>query len=160
MDPTVERFSDLWINRGTEPGETTERSLDVTAGAAKTIIQVQMPESGIEVVQPHQADHTTAEPYALRVARRTIDGLRGFCELVSLALAVLCRVRRRGLLALVLRPGIPALGNGATKPDKKSKAGRRDALNKSRTKPVSNAPHEVPNRLRAAWRLIRCKSVI
>ncbi len=113
-----------------------------------------MAEGGIEVIEPHQADDTAAQPNAFRIASGTVDSLRGLSEFIGLALAVLGHIRRRRLLALVLSPRISALGNGASKPDKKGKARRRDALKKSRTKPVRNATHEVPNRLRAAWRLI------
>jgi hypothetical protein len=130
----------------------------MAAGATEPVIEVEMPESSIEVIKPHQAHDTAAEPDAFRVACGTVDGLGGFGELVGLALAVLGDIRsRRRLGRLVLGARISALREGASKPDKKGEARRRGALKECRTKPVKNATHEVPNRLRAAWRLIRCK---
>lgn len=81
-----------------------------------------MTESGIEVIQPHQAYDTAAQPNALRIACGTVDGLRGFRELIGLALAILGDIRSRRLLRLVLSPRISALGDGASEPDKKGKA--------------------------------------
>ena len=39
---------------------TTEGGLDVAAGAAEPVVQVEVPERGIEVVPPHQADDAPA----------------------------------------------------------------------------------------------------
>ncbi len=158
VDTAIQRVGHLRIDRRTESGQATERRLDMPAGATEPVIKIEMAKRGIEVIKPHQADDTAAEPDALRITGGTIDGLRGFCELVGLALAVFSGIRsRRRLRRLVLGPRISALGEGASNPDEKGKAGRSDALNKCRTISVKNATHEVPNRLRAAWRPVRCK---
>jgi len=40
------------------------------ARAAKTVIKIEMPERGIEIVSPQQADHAAAKPNAFGVASR------------------------------------------------------------------------------------------
>ncbi len=92
------------------------------AGAAEPIIEIEMPERSIEIIKPHEAHNTAAEPDTFRVARGTVDGLRGLSEFVCLALAVLGNICGGGLLRLVLSALIPALGNGASKPNKKGQA--------------------------------------
>ena len=94
----------------------------MTARAAEAVIKIEVPESGIEVIKPHQADNTATEPNAFRVTGGAIDSLRGFRELVGLALAVLGDIRSRGLLRrLVLSPRISALSERASKTDEKGK---------------------------------------
>ena len=89
------------------------------ARATKPVVQIEVPEGGIQVVAPHQHHDAAAEPDAFRVARRTINRLRRLNELVGLSLAVLgCGVRRaltgRGRLAgLVLGPKIATLSDSA-----------------------------------------------
>ena len=84
-------------------GQAAERRLDVTAGTAEPVVKIEMPKSGVEIVEPHQADHAAAEPDAFRVSGRAIDGLRGLDEFVGLALIVLGGIGR-GLVAAGL-PG-------------------------------------------------------
>jgi hypothetical protein len=93
----------------------------VATGAAKPVVKIEVAESGIEVIKPHQAYDAAAKPNAFRVACGAVDGLCGFSELIGLALAVLGGICRRGLFALVLSARIPALGDGASKPDQKGK---------------------------------------
>ena len=52
----------------------------MAAGAAKAVIEIEMTEGGVEVVDPHQANHTSAEPDAFGIARRAADDLGGFGE--------------------------------------------------------------------------------
>ena len=101
MDPVIEAARHLVVDLGTEPGQAAETRLDVAAGAAKAVVEIEVAEGGIEVVQPHQADHAPAEPDAFRVAGGTVDGLLGFDEFGGLALVVL-----DGVGGLVLR-GLP-----------------------------------------------------
>ena len=63
--------------------------LDMAAGAAEPVVEVEVAEGGIEVVPPHQADHAAAEPDAFGVAGRAVDGLLGLGEFVGFALVVL-----------------------------------------------------------------------
>jgi len=122
MNASVQRFGHLRIDRRAKSGQTAECSLDVAAGAAEPVIEIEMTESGIEVVKPHQAYDTAAKPDAFRVTSRTVDGLSGFGELIGLALAVLGDVRGCRLLRLVLSSRISALGNRASNPNEKGKA--------------------------------------
>jgi hypothetical protein len=146
MDAPIEGFSHFRIDQPTESGEATEGSLHMPAGATEPVVKVEVSEGRVEVIKPHQADHSAAEPDAFRVSCRSVDRLRSFHEFVGFALAVLVGIRGRRLLRrLVLRAGIAALGDGAADPDQKDKARRGGALKECRTKSVKNATHEVPN---------------
>ena len=84
----------------------------MAAGAAEAVVEIEVTERGIEVVQPHQAHYTAAEPDAFRVASRAVNRLRGLDEFVGLALVVfggVGRVGRRRLAGLI-GGGCPALG--------------------------------------------------
>lgn len=94
MDAAIERFRHFRIDRCAETGQTAERCLDVATGAAKPVVEIEMTESSIEVIKPHQANDTAAEPNAFRIASGAIDGLCGFRKLIGLALTVLGGIRR------------------------------------------------------------------
>ena len=55
----------------------------MAARAAEAVIEVEMAEGGIEVVQPHQADHAAAEPDAFRIAGRSAHSMLGFGKFVD-----------------------------------------------------------------------------
>ncbi len=61
----------------------------MTARTTEPVIEIQMSEGGVEIVPPHQHHDAAAEPNAFWIAGRTVDGLRGFRELIGLALVVL-----------------------------------------------------------------------
>lgn len=88
MNPAVQAFGDLVVDGAAEADETTESRLHVAAGAAEPVVEIEMTESGIQIIAPHQSNHTPAEPDAFWIACGAIDGLRGFDKLGSLALAV------------------------------------------------------------------------
>src|SRR5947209_6289665 len=46
----VQGLGDLGIDLGAEAGQTAERGLDVAAGAAETVVQIEVAEGGIEVI--------------------------------------------------------------------------------------------------------------
>ncbi len=121
MNPAVEGLGHLGIDLGAKPGQAAEGGLDVTAGTAEAVVEVEVPECGVDIVKPHQAHHPAAEPDAFRVASRAVDGLGSFGEFVGLALIVLGHVGRgragRRLAGLVLALGIAALGGGASDTD-------------------------------------------
>ena len=43
--------------------------LDMACRASEPVVQIEMPESGIEIVAPKQADHAPPQPEALRISR-------------------------------------------------------------------------------------------
>ena len=47
--------------------QATERRLDMAGRTAETVVKIEMPEGGVEIVAPHQPDHPPAEPDAFRV---------------------------------------------------------------------------------------------
>jgi hypothetical protein len=106
----------------------------MSARTAEPVIQVEVPESGIQVIAPHQADHPTSEPDAFGVSGRAVNGLSGFHELGCLALAVACRGGRSfrciGLLLLfrlILGAQISTLGDRGTNADQEGGARHRYA---------------------------------
>lgn len=63
--------------------KAAERRLDMAGRAAKTVVQIEMAESGLEIVAPEQAHHPTAEPHAFGIAGRTGDLVLDFGVLVD-----------------------------------------------------------------------------
>ena len=125
MDTAGERFRDLGVDLPAETGQAAEGGLDMPAGATEAVVKVEMAERGIEVVSPHQADHTPAEPDAFGVSARSIDGLRGLDEFVGLALIVLVGVGGIGggrLGGLILGGRGAALGERSARTDQEGQA--------------------------------------
>ena len=127
MNPGVEAARNLVVDLRTEPGQAAERCLDVAAGAAEAVIEVEVAEGGIEVVHPHQADHAAAEPDAFGIAGRAVDDLGGFRKLGGLALIILRGVGSSIALALlVLGMVVAALGKRTSTPQNKNERGDRE----------------------------------
>lgn len=123
MDVAVERIRNLGIDLAAEPGQAAERGLDVSAGAAKAVVKVEMTKGGIEIVEPHQPHHAAAEPDAFRISGRSVDRLRGLGEFIRLVLIVflgaICGILLR--LALLVRGmGIAALGRRVSNTNQES----------------------------------------
>jgi hypothetical protein len=51
----LSRVSAPWVDLAAEAGQAAERRLDMAAGAAEPVVEVEMAEGGVEVVAPHQA---------------------------------------------------------------------------------------------------------
>ena len=159
MNSIVEAARYLVVDLGPEPGQAAEAGLDMAAGAAKAVIEVEVPERRIEVVQPHQANHAAAQPDAFGVAARAVDGLLGFDEFGCLAFVVLdgfSRLVVGGILALlVLGRRIAALGKGAAGPDQdgqgkgqgKGQRGRGKVTQDHTSKLNYPATHTFPDKL-------------
>ena len=143
-------FGHLGIDCGAEPHDAAERGLDVTAGATEPFVKIKMAECGIEVVAPHQADHAPAEPDAFRVSCGAVDRLRGFHELIGLALAILGCIGRSLLGGCVLGPEITALSDGGPDSEKQSKSRNGNPLKNGNSKPGTNPTHEIPDEWRAS----------
>src|SRR5581483_2866704 len=91
--------------------ETTERRLDMAGRTAEPVIDVEMAESGVEIVAPQQADNAPAEPDAFGGGRRAAQHLLGFREFVDLLL-VLAFARRRTFTGLGIGALCQAWGGG------------------------------------------------
>ena len=114
----------LSIDLSAEAGQAAEGRLDMAAGAAEPVVEVEVPERGVEVVAPHQADDAAAEPDAFGVAARAVDGLGRLDEFVGLALVVLVDVGGIGgrrLAGLILGIGGAALGKRAADPIRRAR---------------------------------------
>jgi len=127
-------------------GQATECRLDVTSGTAKTVIEIEMPKGGVEIVVPHQPDHAATEPHAFRVSGRPVDGLRRFDEFVGLALAVLGRIGRCGRICgrfarLILGA---ALGERAANTDQKCEPGDGEVAQNRKLKLKHPSTHKFP----------------
>jgi hypothetical protein len=133
MNASTQGFRLLGVD-GPKAHEAPECRLNVAAGAAEAIIEVEMTERGVEIVAPHQHHDAAAEPDAFRVTGRTVDRLRRLDELIRLALIVASRIGWSGLagrgLGLVLGAEVAALGEGASEPDQHGNAGRGKAPQK------------------------------
>ncbi|MEA2899013.1 MAG: hypothetical protein QOJ84_4628 [Bradyrhizobium sp.] len=140
---------------GAKAHEAPERRLNVAAGAAKPVIQIEVAERGVEIVAPHQNHHAAAEPDAFRVSGRAIDGLRRLDEFIGLALAVFGRISRssrtcRGWLArLILGAKVAALGEGASETDQQRESGCGNATQDRILKLEHPLTHKVPDLLPA-----------
>jgi hypothetical protein len=127
MNTSAQAFRCFGVD-GAKAHETPERRLNVAAGAAKPVVQIEMAEGGVEIVAPHQDHHAAAEPDAFRVSGRAIEGLRRLDEFIGLALAVFSRISRsrtcRSRLAgLILSAKVAALGEGACETDQQRESG-------------------------------------
>ena len=54
VDAAIEGFGHFWIHLSAKAGQAAEGRLDMTAGAAEPVIEIEMTERGVEVVSPHQ----------------------------------------------------------------------------------------------------------
>jgi len=142
----VKGLSDLGVDRGAEPHDTAESRLDVPAGAAEALIEVEVTERRVEVVAPHQPDHPPSKPDTFRVSGRTVNRLGRLDELVGLALAFLgCVGRGRLFGGRVLGPEVTALSDCSPDPDKQSKGRNGDSLKNRNSKPGTYPKHEIPD---------------
>ena len=102
------------------------------ARAAEPIVEIEVAESGIEVVTIHQLNHTAAKPDAFRISRRTVEDLRGFGKLVHLALIVLGHVVlvRATRLARLVLGFVAALGKARSDRQQEREPGNREMANR------------------------------
>src|SRR4051812_5379359 len=66
MNASTQAFRGFGID-GAKAHETPERRLNVSSRTAKTVVQIEMAERGIEIVAPHQYNNAAAEPDAFRI---------------------------------------------------------------------------------------------
>ena len=125
MDAAVEGLGHLGVDLAAKAGQAAERRLDMAAGAAEPVVEVEVPERGVEIVAPHQADHAAAEPDAFGVSGRAVDGLGRLDEFVGLALVVLATsagLAAGGLPGLILGRGCRS-GRTRRRSDQEGQAG-------------------------------------
>jgi hypothetical protein len=143
MDAVVQALWHLVVDLRAEPSQAAKGGLDVSARAAKSVIQIEMPEGGVEIVAPHQANDAAAEPDAFRVSGGAVDDLRRFNEFIGLALAVLGSVGRvaRSRLARILGSWGPALGQRVANTDQEQESGNGEMAQNRILNPKHTATH-------------------
>jgi len=104
MNPAVQRFLLLRIDVSL-PDQAAESGLDVRAGAAEAVVEVEVPEGRIQVVPPKQAYHAAAKPDAFGVASRPAQGTGSLGDLIDFLLAFLGGIRLGGVGGRFLRLG-------------------------------------------------------
>ena len=156
MNSAAQRLRHLGIDLRAETGQAAKRRLDVTTGTAEPVVKIEMAKCGVEIVIPHQADHTAAEPDAFRISGRAIDGLRRLDEFVGSALIILGGIGSGcgGRLArLILGAGIAALANGTSDADQECEPGDGEVAQNRVMKIKHPSTHKFPDLLLAHGQL-------
>ena len=83
MDPAIQAVGGLRIDVVGVQDQAAESRLDMAARAAEPVVEIEVAESGIEVVAPQQADHPPAKPDAFGVAGRSVEDALGLGEFVD-----------------------------------------------------------------------------
>jgi len=156
MDVVSEAVRHLVVDLGDETGQAAEGRLDMPARAAKTVVEIDVAEGGVEVVDKDQLHDASPKPDAFGISGGTVDGLRRFDKLVGLVLVFLGGIGRivgRGL-ALILGA---ALGKGAPDAEDHDKSGDGE-MAQYRYPSLKHPTHEFPDctvlRPRASERLV------
>ena len=128
MDAAVQGFRHLGVDLPAKAGQAAEGRLDVAAGAAEAVVEIEVAEGGVEVVRhirrttrrPSQTHSGLPAGPLMACAASTNSSVLRWLSLVASG-----RLRRVGgrFAGLVLGAGIAALGNGASEPDQQGKAG-------------------------------------
>jgi hypothetical protein len=157
--PIIKAPLHLVVDLSTKSGQAAEGSLDVSARAAKTVVKIEVTKSRIEVVAPHQADHSPAKPDTFRITGRTVDRLRCFGEFVRPALVIPRGIggTRGGLSGLILVGRCPALGEGAPNTDHECQPGDGEVMQNRNLKLPHALTHEFPDLLPAVRPLMPLK---
>jgi hypothetical protein len=137
----------LVVDLGAKAGQATESRLHMAAGAAETIVKVEVAEGGIKVVTPHQADNTPPEPDAFGVAGRAIDDLCRFGKFIGLALVILGRIGCgcRVLPGLVGVRGRPTLGERAACAKHQGQSGNDEVAQNRKPTLKQTLTHKFPD---------------
>src|SRR5664280_287995 len=86
VDPAVQALWGLGIDMALAH-QAAESGLNMRAWAAEPVVNVEVADSGVEIVPPQQADHPAAKPDAFRVAGRPDEQVGGLGDLVDAFLA-------------------------------------------------------------------------
>jgi hypothetical protein len=147
MNTSTQAFRCFGVD-GAKAHEAPERRLNVAAGAAKPVIQIEVAEGGIEIVAPHQNHHPAAEPDAFRVSGRAIDGLRRLDEFIGRALTVFGHISRTchsRLAGLILGAKVAALREGVSETDQQRESGCGNATQNRILELEHPLTHKVPD---------------
>jgi hypothetical protein len=151
VNAAVEGLRHLGVDLGAKTGQAAKGCLNVTTWASKTIVNIQMPERGVDIVAPHQSDHAATKPDAFRVTGRTVDRLGRFHEFVGSALIVLGRFRALSRSAssrftgLILGAGIAALGGGVSDAYQQDQTGDGEVTHDRTMKLQQPSTHKFPD---------------
>jgi len=96
MDPAVKGFLNLGIDVSLAD-QAAKGGLNMGAGAAETVVEIEVAESRIEVVAPKEADHAAAQPDTFRITRRAGQNTGGLGYFVDLFLGLFGGVSGRFL---------------------------------------------------------------
>jgi hypothetical protein len=134
----------------------------MAAGAAETVVQIEVTKGSVEIVEPHQAHDPATEPDAFRVSGGAIDDLGRFGELVGLVLVGFLRgIGRRGPIGrrfarLFLGVGVAALGGDGSSADQKGKPGDGEVTQNRTLKLKHPSTHKFPELLPACRLAAAC----
>lgn len=70
MDPRIQGFGRLGIGNA-EANQATEAGLHMGAWTTETVIQLEVPERGIQVIARQEVNGALTQPHAFRIGRRT-----------------------------------------------------------------------------------------
>ena len=125
----------------------------MAAGAAEAVIEVEVPERGIQIIVPHQTNDPAAQPDAFRVSAWAIDSLRSLDKFVGFALIFLVRFGRIGgrRLAGLVGGGGTALGENRARSDQEGKACNGEVAQNRNFEIRPTSTHTFFPRLVMAW---------
>jgi hypothetical protein len=159
VNAAAERLGYLGINLPAKAGQAAEGCLDVAARAAKTVVEIEVTKSSVEIVKPHQAHHAATEPDAFGVSGRPVNGLRSLDEFIGLALIFLGGVGGLGrtgctrLAVLIRGVSVAALGNSASDTDHEGEPGDGEVAHERMLKLKHPTTHKFPDLLLARGQL-------
>jgi hypothetical protein len=147
VNAVIQALWNLVVDLPAKTRQAAEGRLDMAARAAEPVIEIEVPEGGVEVVTPHQTHNAAAEPDAFRVPGRAIEDLLRLDEFIGLALIILGRVGRIGSRRLggLIWGGVAALGERASDPDQQRKPGNGEVAQNRILELKHTSTHKFPD---------------
>src|SRR6478609_11954271 len=96
MDPAVKGFLNLGIDVSLAH-QAAKGGLNMGAGAAETVVEIEVAESRVQVVAPKEANHPAAKPDTFRITGWAGQNTGGLCYFVDLFLGLFGGVSGRFL---------------------------------------------------------------
>ena len=159
VDPIIQALLHLVIDLRTKPRQAAEGGLDMPARATEPVVKVEVTKGGIEVVAPHQANDTAAEPDTFRVTGGAVDRLRGFRKFIRPALVILGGIGAAGgrFTGLILIGRGTALGKCGAGADQKCQPGDGEATQNRNLELKHPLTHEFPDLVLARPAATQCR---